>query len=127
MLMRHGFVMVLVVVAVVAMNVNMGVGMGMLVGMNGITVAVFVGMGVGMLVGVLQFNGVFNHKIGADDHHNQGNIELNGRSLTQHQHTECHAKKRSDGIVSAGFGGSQILLSHHVKIDAEPISNKAKQ
>ena len=96
MLVRHCLMLMLVIFAVFTVNVNMGVSVCMLVGMNNITVAVFVGMDMCMLVGVLKFNGIFNHKISAHNHNNQGDVELDCRPFTQKQHTECHAEKRSD-------------------------------
>ena len=72
----------LVVVAVFTMNVDMRMGVRMLMGMDSVSMAVFVGMGMVVLMGVLQFDGVLNHKVGTDNHHNQGDIELDCRSFT---------------------------------------------
>ena len=94
--MGHVFMIMLVVVAVLTMNMDMGVGVRMFMGMDSISVAVFVGMAMVMLMGVLQFVGVLNNKISADNHHNQSNIELDCRSFTQNQHTKGHTKERSD-------------------------------
>ena len=85
-----------VIVDVLSMNMNMGMGMRMLVGMNQVSMAVFMGMGVGMLMGMLQFDRILNHKISADNHHNQGSIELDCRSFSQNQHAKCHTKERGD-------------------------------
>ena len=78
MLMGHGVMPVAVIAAVLAVNMDVGVGMRMLVGMEGISMAVFVGMGMGVLVGVLQLDGVFDHKPGAEYHGDQSGIELGG-------------------------------------------------
>ena len=86
----------LMVVAVLAMNMDMRMGMRMFMGMNRIAMAVFMGVGVCMLMGVLKSDRILNHKISADNHHNQGNIELECRSFAQNQHTKCHTKERSD-------------------------------
>lgn len=80
--MGYGFVIMLVIFGVFTMNVDMCMGVCMLMGMDSISMAVFMGMDMGMFMGVLQFNGVFNHKVGADNHHNQGGIELDCRSFT---------------------------------------------
>ena len=93
-------------------------GVRMLMRMDRISVAVFVDMGMIMLMGVLQFDGVFNHKICADNHYNQGNIELDCGSFTQNQHTKCNAKEWGNRIESAGFCCAQIFLSHDIEIDA---------
>ena len=96
MVVQHCFMFVFVVVAVLAVNMNMCVDVCMLVGMNSIAMAMLVGMSVCMLMCMLQFNGILNHKIGADNHHNQGNIKLDCRSFTQKQHTKSYPKKRSN-------------------------------
>ena len=124
--MGHCFMIMFVIVAVLAMNMDMCMGMRMLMGMDSISMAVFVGVGMIMLVGVLQFDGILNHKISADNHYNQGNIELDCGSFTQNQHAKCHTKEWSDGIVSTRFGCAQILLSHDIEIDAQTIGNKSK-
>ena len=126
MLMGHFFMIMLVIVAVLTVDMDMGMGVGMLMGMDSISMAVFVGMGMVMLMGVLQFDGVLNHKICADNHHNQGNIELDCRSFTQNQHAKCHAKEWGNGVVSTCFGCSQIFLGHDIEIDTQSIGNKAK-
>ena len=81
MLMGHYCMTMLVIVAVltVDMDMGMGVGVGMLMGMDSIAMGMFVGMGMIMLMGMLQFDSVFNHKICADNHHNQGKVELDCR------------------------------------------------
>ena len=78
----------LVIAAVLAVNMDMCMGVMMLMGMDSIAMAMLVGMGMVMLMGVLQFDGVFNHKICADHHNYQGNIELDCRSFSQNQHTK---------------------------------------
>ena len=88
MLMGHCFMIMFVIVAVLTMNMDMRMGVRMLMGMDSISMAMFVGMGMVVLVGVLQFDGVLNHKVCADNHHNQGNIELDCRSFTQNQHAK---------------------------------------
>ena len=80
----------LVVFAVLTMDMDMRMGVRMLMGMDSIAMCVFVGMGMVVLMGVLQFDGVFNHKISADNHHNQGDIELNCRPFTQNQYTKSN-------------------------------------
>ena len=126
MLMGHFFMIMLVIVAVLTMNMDMRMAVRMLMGMDSISMAVFVGVGMVVRMGVLQFDGVLNHKICADNHYNQGNIELECRPFAQNQHTKCHTKERSDGIVSTRFGCSQILLCHDIEIDAQAIGNKTQ-
>ena len=67
--MGHRFVVMVVIFAVFTVNMDMAMRVRMLMGMDSIAMTVFVGMGVTMLVGMLQFNGVLNHKICADNHH----------------------------------------------------------
>ena len=117
-LMGHFFMFMIVVVAVLTVNMDMCVGVRMLVGMDSISMTVLVGMCVVMLMGMLQFNGIFNHKVGADNHYKQSNIELDCRSFSQYQHTECNTKERGDRVVGTCFCCSQILLSHNIEIDA---------
>ena len=124
--MGYCFMIMLVVVAVFTMNMDMRMGVCMLMGMDSISMAVFMGMGMVMLVGVLQFDGVLNHKVSADNHHDQGNIELDCRSFTQNQHAKCHTKERGNGVVGTCLGCTQIFLSHNIEIDAQTIGNKAK-
>ena len=127
MIVQHCLMFMLVIISVLAMNMDMGVCVRMLMGMDNTAMAVFVGMDMVMLMGVLQFDGVFNHKICADNHRNQGNIELKCRSFSQNQHTKCHTKERRNGVVGTGFGCAQVLLRHDIEIDAQAIGNKAKQ
>ena len=81
MLVRHYFMRMLVIIAIFAVHVDMCMGVRMLVRMNHIAVAVFVRVGMRMLVGMLQFHGILNQKIRADNHHRQSKVELNGRSF----------------------------------------------
>ena len=117
----------LMVVGVLTMDMDMCMGVGVLMGVDSISMDVFVEMGMIMLMGVLQFDGVFNHKICADNHYSQGNIELDCGPFAQNQHAKSNTQKRSDGIVGACLGCSQIFLGHDIEIDAESIGNKAKQ
>ena len=71
----------------------------MLVRMDSISMAMFMDMGVRMFMGVLQLDCVLYHKIGADYHDCQGNIELDCGSFTQNQHTECHTKEWCNGVI----------------------------
>ena len=96
MLVRHCLMIMLVIIAVIAMSVDMCVSVSMLVGMNRIAVAVLVGMSVGMLVSMLQFDGVLDHKISADEHHSQGNVKSHRRSFAQNQHSERYTKEGGD-------------------------------
>ena len=93
MLMGHCLMIMLVVVDVLAVNMDMRMGMGvrMFMGMDSIPMAVLMDVSVTMLVGVLQLNCVLNHKICADNHDRQGNIELYCGSFTQNQHAESNA------------------------------------
>ena len=127
MLMGHCFMIMLMIFVVLTMNMDVGMSVCMLMGMDSVSMAMLVGMRVIMLMGVLQFDGVLNHKISTDNHHNQGNIELDCRSFAQNQHTKCHTKERGNGVVGACFGCSQILLCHDIEIDAQAICNKTKQ
>ena len=127
MLVLHGFMMMFVIIAVLAMNMDMCMGVRMLMGVDGISVGMFVGVRVCMLMGMLQPNGILDHKISADHHYNQGNIELDCGSFPQKQHTKNHAQKRCNGVVGTCLRRSQILLRHDIEIDAESIGNKAKQ
>ena len=81
MIVRHGFVIMLVIFVILAMNMDMRMSVRVFMGMDDISMAVFVCVGMTMFVGVLQFDSVFNHKISADDHYNQGDIELDCRSF----------------------------------------------
>jgi len=90
MVVRHGFVRVFVVAAVLTVGMEMRVDMCMLMGMHEISVAVLMGMSVLVLVGVLQFDGVLDHKIRAGNHDCQSNIELDGRPFAQKQHAKRH-------------------------------------
>ena len=125
--MGHCFMIMLVVIAVLTMNMDMGMDMRMFVGMDSIAMTMLVSMGVGMFMGVLQFNGVFDHEVSADDHHSQGNIELDCRSFAQKQQTEYHPEERGNGVVSARLCCSQFLLRHDVKIDAQAIGHKTQK
>jgi len=90
MVMGHCIMLMIVITAVIAMNMDMGVGVRMLMGVDDISMAMSMGMGMAMLMGVLQFDGVLDHKIRADNHYYQGSIELYCRSFAQNQHTECN-------------------------------------
>lgn len=70
MLVRHCFMFMLMIVDILAVNVDMGMYMGVLMGMDFITMGMFVSMRVYMLVGMLQLDGVLNHKICAYNHYN---------------------------------------------------------
>ena len=124
--MRHCLMIMLMVVGVLTMNMDMRMGVGMLMGVDSISMTVFVEMGMIMLMGVLQFDGVFNHKICADNHYSQGNIELDCGPFAQNQHTKSNTQKRSYGIVGACLGCTQIFLGHNIEIDTQTIGNKAK-
>ena len=82
MLVRHFFVMMIVAVDVLAVNMDMRVCMRVLMGVRDFSVCMLVRVRMFVLVGVLQFDGVFDHEIGADDHYNQSNIELDRRSFS---------------------------------------------
>ena len=68
MIMGHLLVIMFVILTVFSMNVDMGVGMGVFVDVCYITVTMLVGVDVIMDMGVLQFDGVLYHEVGADDH-----------------------------------------------------------
>ena len=82
MLIRHAFMAMPVIAAVFPMHMDMRVDMRMFVCMEQISMPVLMGVGMRMLMRMLQFDGVLNHKIGADDHQNQRNIESACRSFT---------------------------------------------
>ena len=65
----------LVVIGIFPVDVDVAMGVGVLVGVNCILVAMLMAMDVGMLVSMLKLDGVFYHKIGADYHNRQGDIE----------------------------------------------------
>ena len=118
MLMGHCLMIMPVVFAVLAVNMDMGMRMRMLMGMDSRSVAVLVGMGMIMLMGVLQFYGVLDHKICAEDHDCQSRIELDRGSFAQNQHAKSYAQERGNGIVGTCLGCTQIFLRHDIEIDA---------
>lgn len=61
------------------MCMEMCMNMCMFMGVHDITVAMFVSMGVFMFVRMLQFNGIFYHEIGADNHNDKCHIKLYAR------------------------------------------------
>lgn len=98
-------------------TVNVGVGVAMLMdmGVYQIAVPVFVIVNMGMFMGVLQADGVFHHQNSCNNHDGEPHIELDTRALIQQQDTEDHTQKGSDGVISTGLGGTQILLGFGVK------------
>ena len=81
MLMRDFFVTMVVIVRVLTVNMEMRMCMRVLMDVGDISVSVLMGVGMLVFMGVLQFDGVLNHETSADDHDDQRNIELNGRSF----------------------------------------------
>ena len=84
-------------------------------GVYQIAVPVFVIVNMGMFMGVLQADGVFHHQNSCNNHDGEPRIELDTRALIQQQDTEDHTQKGSDGVISTGLGGTQILLGFDVK------------
>ena len=58
----------LVILIILAVDMDVGMDVGMLVAVNVVSVGVFVVMGMSVHVGVLQLDGVFNHKISTENH-----------------------------------------------------------
>ena len=102
------------------LTVDVGVGVAMLMGMGVYQTAmpVFMGVDMGMFMGVLQTDGVLDHKDRCKDHDDQTHIELNTRMLVQQQDTEGYTKEGSDGVIGTGLGGTQVFLGFDIKVDA---------
>ena len=103
---------------ILTVDVRMRVAMPMDMGVNQIAVPVLMGVNMGMFMGMLQADGVFHHQNRCKDHNGEAHIELNTGPLVQQQDTESHTQEGSDGVVSTGLGGTQILLGFDVKVDA---------
>ena len=121
------FMVVIVNGFIAFVDVGVGVDVLMLVGVNQIAVAMFMAVDMSMLVGVLQGNGILDHQNRGGDHDGKTQIELSCGPLAQHQHAKNNAQEGSDGIVGAGFGGSQILLGADVEIDTQSVGYKAQK
>ena len=109
------------------MDVRVRVAMRMVMGVYPIAVPVLVGVNMGMLMGVLQTNGVFHHQDSCNNHDGESHIELDTGPLVQQQDTEDDTQEGSDGVIGTGLGGTQILLSFDVKVDAQTVCHKTQQ
>ena len=103
---------------ILTVNVGVEVAMFMDMGVNQISMTVLVGMHMGMFMGMLQADGVFHHQNSCNNHDGESYIELNAGSLVQQQDTEDDTQEGSDGVVSTGLGGTQILLGFDVEVNA---------
>jgi len=81
---------VIVIFTVFTMDMTMFVGMRMGMDVYRFSMTMWVSMCMVVNMGVLQFDGIFYHKIGTNYHYSQGKIKLKSRALTQNQHTKCH-------------------------------------
>ena len=88
-------------------NVCMGVAMRMHMGVYQISMPVLVVVNMVMFMGVLQTDGILDHKNSCKDHNDQTYIELNAGTLAQQQDTESHAQEGCDGVIGAGLGSTQ--------------------
>lgn len=109
------------------MDVRVSVAMRMDMGVYQIAVPVFVGVNMSVFMSVLQADSVCHHQNSCNNHDDQTHIELNAGSLVQQQDTEDDTQEGSDGVVSTGLGGTQILLGFDVKVDAEAVGYETQQ
>ena len=124
MFVRHLLMLMVVIGAVLTVDVHMGVGMCVLVGVGHAVMAVSMGMLVDVLMVMLQGDGVFDHQHRGYDHNRQARKELNAHPLSRQKEAEGHPQEGGDGIVGAGFGGTQILLRLDIKIDTQAVCHK---
>ena len=109
------------------MDMGVGVDVGVLVGVHKVAMFVLVVVDMGMLMGVLQRYCILDHQHGGNYHNGKTDVKLYGGPLSEYEHTKCHTKERRDGIVSAGFGCTQIFLRFDIKINAQTVCHKTKQ
>lgn len=90
-------------------------------------VPMLMGVNMGMLMGVLQTDGIPDHKNRRNDHDGEAHIELDAGTLVQQEHSKGHTQERCDGIISAGLGGTQILLGSDVEVNTQTVGHEAQQ
>ena len=107
------------------MDMPVRMNMRVFVRVNQTAMAVFMCVRMRMLVRVLQADAVLYHQHRTHGHDPQRYIKSRSRPFPQKRQAEGHAQKRSQRVVGACLGGPQMLLSHDIQFDAQPVSHKA--